>query len=156
MLAFEGHLGGSSNDIFVVPAGGGEPRRVTRSGKSQAIIPGWSRDGKWIYFASESSGGDFQIWKVPAATLESEGARAIQVTHGGGMYPIESRDGKYLYFAKGRGKMGVWRKDLTNGLDGREEQVIRHCTKLLSHPTRRYPGHRAVHVTRAGAGLAGG
>jgi Tol biopolymer transport system component/DNA-binding winged helix-turn-helix (wHTH) protein len=121
LIAFDARLGGKP-EIYVVPAEGGDPRCITRS-QFEDIVPGWSRDGKWIYFASNRS-GDFQIWRVPAAAGESPTAPAIQVTQGGGLNAVESRDGKYLYFAKGRGKTGLWRKELTTGLVAREEPVL--------------------------------
>jgi hypothetical protein len=39
------------------------------------------------------------------------------------MNAFESMDGKYLYYAKGRGRTGLWRKDLASP-DGREEAVL--------------------------------
>ncbi|MGA7411838.1 MAG: hypothetical protein WBW33_15270 [Bryobacteraceae bacterium] len=85
-------------------------------------MPSWSADGKWIYFMSTRC-GEQQIWKVPAETGESPSTPAVQVTQGGGMNALETADGKYLYYAKGRGKKGLWRKDLT-APNGREEPVL--------------------------------
>ena len=42
-------------DIYVVPAAGGKPRRLT-SHPAIDICPTFSRDGKWIYFSSMRSG----------------------------------------------------------------------------------------------------
>ena len=61
----------------------------------EGLVPSFSRDGKWVYFASERS-GDWQVWKVPA-----NGESAVQVTHNGGFAALESGDG-YLYYAKSR------------------------------------------------------
>jgi hypothetical protein len=106
-------------DIGVVRADGGPPRRVT----SHAInfTPSWSRDGQWIYFASDRS-GDFQIWKAPK-TGESAGSPAIQITSGGGFRGFESFDAAYLYYSKGRGKSGLWRRAL-HGQPAAEEPVV--------------------------------
>lgn len=41
-------------------------------------MPSWSRDGHWLYFASNRSGDD-QVWRVPAT-----GGEAVQVTKQGG------------------------------------------------------------------------
>jgi hypothetical protein len=67
--------------------------------------------------------GAQQIWKVPAETGESPSTPAVQVTQGGGMNAAESADGKYLYYVKGRGKKGLWRKELS-APNGREEPVL--------------------------------
>jgi len=106
----------SAEGVYVISADGGLPRRITGNG----MVPGWSRDGKFIYFASERSGG-FQIWKVSAATGETRSHPAIQITRGGGFRAFESSDGKYLYYANGRGKPGLSRRNLS---DGKEELVL--------------------------------
>jgi Tol biopolymer transport system component/DNA-binding winged helix-turn-helix (wHTH) protein len=108
------------SDIYVVRPDGSGPRRVS-SQTGGDTIPSWSGDGHWIYFTSALSGQD-QIWKLPA-TGESASTPAIQVTQGGGVNAFESTDGKYLYFAKGRGKTGLWRKELGDA-KGREEPVL--------------------------------
>src|SRR5262249_11918739 len=70
-----------------------------RSGKPQtgrvpAPVPNWSRDGKWIYFASDRT-GRFEIWRVPA-----EGGTAEQITRDGGYLVFESTDVQTLYDTK--------------------------------------------------------
>ena len=44
-------------------------------------MPSWSRDGQWIYFASNRT-GSWQVWKVKAASDESH-ASAVQVDASG-------------------------------------------------------------------------
>ena len=105
--------------IFVISPDGGIPRPITPN-SGDNCVPSWSQDGKFVYFASSRS-GEFQIWKVSAATGETPSSPAIQVTRGGGFRAFESPDGKYLYYAKGRGKAGLWRRDLS---DGKEEPVL--------------------------------
>jgi serine/threonine protein kinase len=73
--------------VYVVAADGGTPRLLA----DDAYIPSWSRDGRWIYFASGRS-GRLEVWKMPAA-----GGPAAQVTRNGGGGAFESADGKYLY-----------------------------------------------------------
>lgn len=90
---------------------------------AEDVVPSWSRDGKWIYFASDRS-GSLQIWKVPAATGESPSTPAVQVTREGGFNAVESDDRRYLYFAKGRGKPGVWRRPLDGDINSYEESVL--------------------------------
>ncbi|HSA93477.1 MAG TPA: winged helix-turn-helix domain-containing protein, partial [Terriglobales bacterium] len=51
--------------IFSIQAEGGAPRQLT-SGDFNHVVPSWSRDGQWIYFASDRS-GSWQVWKMPAA-----------------------------------------------------------------------------------------
>jgi Tol biopolymer transport system component/DNA-binding winged helix-turn-helix (wHTH) protein len=119
-IAFDSRLNGNP-DIFAVRPDGGKPRRITTH-PAEDVVPGWSRDGKWIYFTSLRS-GEQQIWKLPADTGESSSTPAVQVTQAGGIFPFESANGKYLYYSKGRGKIGLWRKDLAVP-HGREEPVL--------------------------------
>jgi Tol biopolymer transport system component/DNA-binding winged helix-turn-helix (wHTH) protein len=120
-IAFDSEQHGST-DIFLIPADGGMARRIT-AGFGDNCVPSWSEDGKSVYFASSRS-GEFQIWRVLATTGETPSSPAVQVTQGGGFRAFESSDRKYLYYAKGRGKPGLWRRNLTNGSGGKEEPVL--------------------------------
>lgn len=96
-IAFEAAGEGPDNrDIYVVSAGGGAPRRVT-SAAAADVLPSWSRDGRFIYFASNRS-GRWQVWKVERDGEDHASAR--QVTRRGGFAPMESVDGRYLYFCE--------------------------------------------------------
>ena len=50
-IAFSGNYEGS-DDVFVMPVSGGEPRRVTYHGSSDRLV-GWWPDGKSLVFASK-------------------------------------------------------------------------------------------------------
>ena len=95
-LAFYARSHGRS-DIYTLDcepgSGGCGAPKLTISGM-QAAVPGWSQDGKFLYFASDRS-GRFEVWRAPASSGE-----AIQVTHNGGIMARESPDGKWLYFSK--------------------------------------------------------
>jgi len=79
-------------NVFIVSASGGTPQPLT-SGPANDARPSWSRDGRWVYFASARGGGMSNIWKVA-----SSGGPATQVTRNGGGFAAESPDGKWLYF----------------------------------------------------------
>jgi Tol biopolymer transport system component len=112
-IAFDTRPEGQA-DIYVVSSNGGEPRRVTTS-PAEDVVPSWSVDGAWIYFASIRT-GSWQVWRAPSGSGVEE-----QVTRDGGFAAFESPDRKYLYYAKGRGTAGLWRKRLP---DGAEEVVL--------------------------------
>jgi Tol biopolymer transport system component len=82
----------SELNVFIVSASGGTPQPLT-SGSANDARPTWSRDGRWVYFASDRGGGMSNIWKVA-----SSGGPATQVTRNGGLFALESPDGKWLYF----------------------------------------------------------
>ena len=92
-------------DIYVKLIGPGPPLRLTTD-PARDSSPAWSRDGRWIYFASRRT-GTMQTWKMPA-----EGGNAIQLTKGGGGAGIESVDGKYFYYQKAQ---GLWKVPVEGG-----------------------------------------
>ena len=87
-VAFDRYEHGHSA-IYTVSSEGGKPLRIT--GDESDTRPSFSRDGKWIYFTSNRS-GTMEVWKVPPT-----GGTALQVTHGGGSFALESADGTDLY-----------------------------------------------------------
>ena len=62
-----------ASDIWLVPARGGEPRRLTSSPAADTT-PRWSPDGRSIAFISARSGSS-QVW-----TIDTNGGEAVQVT----------------------------------------------------------------------------
>jgi len=92
-IVFDVSGGRGPAKIYKIKLGSSEPQLLTPD-ESENRCPSWSRDGKWIYFASTRS-NQYQVWKVPA-----EGGAAIQVTKQGGHAALESADGKTLYYAK--------------------------------------------------------
>jgi Tol biopolymer transport system component len=101
-------------DIWTISSSGGVPRPLTQ-GPADDHSPNWSRDGKWIYFASDRGRG-FQLWKKNVDSGEER-----QVTRSGGFYSDESVDGRYVYYTKGRSDWTVWK---VPAFGGPEEQVL--------------------------------
>jgi Tol biopolymer transport system component/DNA-binding winged helix-turn-helix (wHTH) protein len=91
------------SEIYVVEVPGGTPRQITTVPGANNVVPSWSRDGQWVYFASRGGGKDFQVWKVPI-----RGGPAVQMTKKGGFAPLEADDG-FLYYAKGFSIPGIWK-----------------------------------------------
>ena len=114
-IAFEFHPHERS-EIYIVEVPGGVPRLLPTIPGSDNLSPSWSRDGKWIYFASKRGGEAFQVWRVPAADGVPE-----QLTRHGGISPVESVDGRYLYYSKYE-QNGIWRMPLHG--DGGEVRVL--------------------------------
>jgi dipeptidyl aminopeptidase/acylaminoacyl peptidase len=109
-IALDAHVAGNI-DIYVVDVDGGPLRRLTTE-PSEDILPSWSRNGKWIYFASNRT-GQTQLWKIPA-----KGGTAQQVTEKGGFECAESPDGQYLYYTKTPNIAGIWRMPAAGGEEG--------------------------------------
>ena len=113
-LAFEYHPSERA-EIYVVELPSGVPQLVKTIPGADNLAPSWSRDGKWIYFASKQGGAPFQTWKVPC-----KGGPPVQVTKNGGIGAIESADGLSLYYSK-YPTGGVWKMPASGG---QETQVL--------------------------------
>jgi TolB protein len=101
--------------VYVLPLGGGAPRRVTKN--SPSYWHGWSPDGKTLAFVGQRN-GDFDIYAIPV-----EGGEEIRLTMAKGLDdgPEYSPDGQYIYFNSERtGHMQIWRMKA----DGSEQQQV--------------------------------
>jgi Tol biopolymer transport system component len=93
-------------ELHVVEVDGGRPQRL-HSGTGNAYLSDWSRDGQWIYFASERD-GQWNLWRL--ATEGPPDAGLEQVTHGGAVRGHECADG-YFYYSRPH-FAGLWRLPL--------------------------------------------
>jgi TolB protein len=101
--------------VYLVPIGGGVPRRITKN--SPSYWHGWSPDGKTLAFVGERN-GEFDIYSIPVA-----GGDETRLTTAKGLDdgPEYSPDGKYIYFNSERtGIMQIWRMRP----DGSEQEQI--------------------------------
>jgi TolB protein len=90
--------------VYVLPAGGGTPKLITKNGPS--YWHGWSPDGKTLAFTGERD-GNFDIYTIPA-----EGGAETRLTTAAGLDDGAdySPDGAYIYFNSERtGHMQIWR-----------------------------------------------
>jgi Tol biopolymer transport system component len=113
----------SSYDVYVIDADGGSPRLLTPS-PADDVVPLWSRDGRWIYFASNRT-GRHEIWRAPA-----EGGDAVQITRDGGFCAEESADGRRLYYVKREsGRQPLFELPVAGG---DERQVVDSVVQMKS------------------------
>jgi TolB protein len=116
-LAISDNSQGDHNSlVYIVPIGGGMPRRVTQ--KSPSYWHGWSPDGKTLAFVGQRN-GEFDIYAIPAA-----GGEETRLTTAKGLDdgPEYSPDGNYIYFNSERtGHMQIWRM---KGDGSEQEQVF--------------------------------
>jgi hypothetical protein len=102
-IAFDAPLDGSTS-IFVARLEGDQRARSLVEG----LVPSFSRDGKWVYFASDRT-GDWQVWKVPV-----EGGAEVQICTRR-FAALESADG-YVYYSKSRyPNPEIWRVPVGGG-----------------------------------------
>lgn len=100
-IAFSGNPPGTKPGIYVTPADGGEPARLTPDGVV-AGSPAWSPDGSRIaYVALHAIEDGFMIGTL--AVMDADGERAMEITAAGSAEsePAWSPDGRYIAFSRG-------------------------------------------------------
>ncbi len=111
-LAFDVAVDGDA-DVWIVGRESRRPRRWL-DWDSDEQNPSFSRDGLWIYFASNRSGA-WEIWRMP-----TDAGEAQKVTNDGGFAAQESSDGTELFFARAE-EPGIFRMPVDGGP---AEQVV--------------------------------
>ena len=109
--------------IYVVPAHGGTPRRVTPNGP--AYFHGWSPDGKTISFTGQH-GDSFDSYTIPLA-----GGPAARLAPQSDVAEF-SPDGQWIYFQSDRtGHMQLWRMH-TDG-SAQEQLLVSDTSDWFPH-----------------------
>jgi len=91
-------------DIFLMPASGGEPRRLTFDHARFPTPPVWTRDGRSIVFSSTRSGVP-TLWRIPVS-----GGSPTQVPEVGvvTIHPTVSPRGHRLAYEQILGSSSIW------------------------------------------------
>jgi Tol biopolymer transport system component len=92
-LAFQSTRDGNQ-DIYVMPARGGESVRITDD-PARDGSPRWSYDGRWLAFGSDRTGRG-ETWVIRITPDGKPGSAPVQATRGGGN-GTWTRDGKIAY-----------------------------------------------------------
>lgn len=125
VLSFNGKmLGISSNHskedggksiVYVIPAAGGNPRRITATGPS--YMHSWSPDDKFLVYTGQRN-GEFDIYRISVSGGQEERLTTAKGLDDG---PEYTPDGKYIYFNSNRtGNMQIWRMRA----DGSDQEQI--------------------------------
>jgi Tol biopolymer transport system component len=106
-------------DIFIMPASGGVPRRLTFDHASIPSPPAWTRDGQSIVFSSARTGMP-TLWRMPAS-----GGSPVQVPQVGvvTLHPSVSPKGHGLAYDQTIGGSSIWAAQLarTGGKNSRKQ-----------------------------------
>lgn len=106
-LAFLRFNGSNANDLYVVPARGGEPRRVT---SDNAFISdfAWTPTGDELILSSKRT-GSLELWRVPA-----QGGKPRRATElGNGSYFLSiSAHNNLLALSRWEADVNIWRVDI--------------------------------------------
>jgi Tol biopolymer transport system component/DNA-binding winged helix-turn-helix (wHTH) protein len=104
-LAFVRSLSIAAADIYLLPLGGGEPRRFTFDSTSIRGLS-WTSDGSEIVFASRRGGSTYNLWKV--SINEGQPERLTTAEHD--VYsPTISRLGNRLAYTQSLMDGNIWR-----------------------------------------------
>ncbi len=103
-LAISDQSQGGNSLVYLLPIGGGTPRRITATGPS--YWHGWSPDGLSLVFCGERD-REFDVYSIPAAGGDEKRLTTAPGLDDG---PDFSPDGKFIYFNSVRsGLMQIWR-----------------------------------------------
>ncbi|HET9952430.1 MAG TPA: hypothetical protein VFS09_11620 [Candidatus Eisenbacteria bacterium] len=98
-LAYTMAKSGALTEIWVMPIGGGEPRKVTNEPDSaRAMTPTWAPDSKSLYFVS-TRGRQYNVYNIP---LEGGEAKKLTNGPGGSRFAAPSPDGTKIVFPSNR------------------------------------------------------
>jgi Tol biopolymer transport system component len=105
--------------IYTVNAQGGPPQLFLQDAWDN-MMPSWSKDGKFIYFACRRPEG-LRMFKKPAG-----GGEPLQLTFQSGGDPVEAPGAALLYYSGGQD--GVWQVPIQGGQEERVKglEKIRH------------------------------
>ncbi len=141
-FVYASHLGGQFVNLFVLPATGGEPYKLT-FGEYDSFLPRWSPDGEWIAYVSNEQGlPQLKILKSwgGEARVVTHHAEEVEDAHG----PARRADCRCRHRQGDRGARlpkGVGRQAVHAG------RLVRAVRAPQSSPV---PHARALHDRRAG------
>jgi TolB protein len=136
-LVYEREVDGN-RDLYVVPAAGGVPRRLTRHPGADSL-PRWTADGSGVIFTSNRT-GNWQLWTVLAEGGEPTPLRRNGHTE---WQADESPDGRTLAFLSTQdGPEALWLLDRGTGA---LRTLVRHGRRsVLGNPHWNRNGKRIV------------
>jgi Tol biopolymer transport system component/DNA-binding winged helix-turn-helix (wHTH) protein len=87
------------SEIDVVEFPRGTPHRLVSFPDADSVVPSWSHDGRWLYFASNRGGKLLHIWKIAVHDGIADPGSTSQITTAVGYAAFESADGRLLFYA---------------------------------------------------------
>ena len=110
-ISDQSEASGGQSTVYVVPARGGTPKRITK--QSPSYLHGWSPDGRYLVFTGGRD-NEFDVYRIAADGTGAE----VRLTDFKGLDdgPEYAPDGRHIYFNSVRsGSMQIWRMDPDGG-----------------------------------------
>ncbi|MEY3946779.1 MAG: hypothetical protein RJB03_1485 [Bacteroidota bacterium] len=114
--------------VYVVPIGGGTPRRITAG--SPSYWHGWSADSKTLAYCAERN-GEYDVYTI---SIEGGSEKRLTAEKGLDDGPEYSPDGKTIYYnSYADGSMEIWRMDA----DGQNKKQLTNdaYSNWFAHPS---------------------
>ncbi len=109
-IAFSRNLSSGGSDIFLMPASGGEPKRLTFDAQHLRGIS-FTADGRELIFSSAREGGARRaIWRIPV-----DGGKPVRLPFGGADnadYPVVALSGDHLAYLQDVESTKIYAYDL--------------------------------------------
>jgi Tol biopolymer transport system component/DNA-binding winged helix-turn-helix (wHTH) protein len=116
-----GTAAGVAEDLYVVPAAGGAPKRLTFDNAQIGSAPSWTPDGGDLVFSS-TRGGTMSLWRMSARGGLPQPMPGIGV---GSFIPSISLTGHQLIYQQlPRDQLSLWRLDLSSDRRSQSEHEI--------------------------------
>ena len=136
-------------DIYVMRASGGSPRRVTFDNRLLSGIA-WMPDSKELIFSSNRGGASWGLWRVPA---DGGGApERLSIGSERAYMPSVSLRGNRLAYASGSWNENIWRVPVADGHRGGKPEKLISSSMSEEGPQYSPDGKRiAFQSTRSGS-----
>jgi serine/threonine protein kinase/Tol biopolymer transport system component len=149
-LAFVRESSAYVTDIYLVPVGGGEPRRLTFNNHDISGLA-WTADGREIVFNSYG-GGEYGFWRIPVTGGTPE---RLAVGGNNSSFPTISRQGHRMAYVQGTFSQNIWKIEMP-GPDGQSIPPTRLVASTMMQQGPQYSpdGKRVVFQAGWTGGLA--
>jgi len=116
-IAYVGESGAARWDLFVVPAGGGTPMRLTQDASARALEATWTADGRSIIYSSDR-GGALNLWRVwfdPRRPSAAGAPERLTAGIGDDLHAAAAPAGDRIAYARVPTAPDVWQMDVATG-----------------------------------------
>jgi Tol biopolymer transport system component len=145
LIAFQRGKATAVEDLFTIPAQGGEPRQLTADATGISGLA-WAPDSKSIVYAARRTGEAYGLWRQP---LDKGAPIRLTATTRSGAWPSVARMGNRVAFSIQTDDENVWRLDL----DGKRPPApVLDSTSIDTNPSLSRDGeYLAFRSSRTGS-----